>query len=220
VLPSFRRARLPLLAGILALAAVAAPVRSQISAGEYASRRTAMLAGVDSGVVLAFGGVEPVDFWPEFYQVPDFHYLTGLGEADAVLVMVKQNGTLAGTMFVPTQNPMQARVVGARARPDQLEARIGIPGQDIGQLEAVIDSLTGSGLPFFVVPDFQAGEYMTQDSLTRGNRFLARLRVDHPFLVVHSLDDPVTRLREKKSAAEIDLLRKAARISALAHGRR
>jgi Xaa-Pro aminopeptidase len=58
---------------------------------------------------------------------------------------------------------------------------------------------------------------MTRDSLTRGNRFLAQLRVDHPFLLVHSLDDPVTRLRAKKSTAEIDLLRKAARISALAH---
>jgi Xaa-Pro aminopeptidase len=112
---------------------------------------------------------------------------------------------------------MQARVVGARARPDELAARIGIPGRDIGQFRAVIDSLAGTGLAFYVVPDFQAGEYMTQDSLTRGNRFLAQLRVDHPFLLVHSLDDPVTRLREKKSAAEIDLLRKAARISALAH---
>ena len=95
--------------------------------------------------------------------------------------------------------------------------RFGMVGRDLAELPATIDSLAKSGLPFYTVPDVQTGENAERDTLTAGWRWLARLRTDHPYLVVHSLDEPVTRLREKKSPAEIALLRQAAKISGLAH---
>jgi Xaa-Pro aminopeptidase len=63
----------------------------------------------------------------------------------------------------------------------------------------------------------QAAENVSADSLTRGTRFLSDLRASHPWLVTRSLDTAITRLRAKKSAAEIALLRKAAQLSVKGH---
>jgi Xaa-Pro aminopeptidase len=120
-------------------------------------------------------------------------------------------------MYVPTLSPIRERWVGARTHVADMEAKIGIPGRDLGELGAAVNSLAKSGLPFYVVPDVQTADYATQDSLTRGSRFLAQLRLAHPWLVAQSLDDAVSRLRARKSAGEIALIRKAADISARGH---
>jgi Xaa-Pro aminopeptidase len=190
---------------------------AQISPAEYTSRRAAAVAGIDSGVVLAFGAPEPVNYWPTFFQLPAFYYLTGFNESDAVLVMVKRNGATASTMFVPTRTPIQERWVGARTRVADMEKKYGVGGRDIAGMTGALDSLAKTDLPFYVVPDVETGENIVEDSLTRGARFVTQLRVSNPYLVVHSLHSTVMRLRARKSPAEIALLRRAVEISSLAH---
>lgn len=209
-------ARAVLLA-VLAPALLAVPATAQLSNAEYAARRQSLVAGIDSGVVIAFGAVEPVNYWPTFYQHPNFHYLTGFEESDAVLVMVKGNGGLAASLFVPYRDPVRERWQGTRTAIAEMERVTGIPGRDIGTLEAVVDSLTGSGLPFYIVPDDQTAESAAQDSLTRGKHFVARLRDRHPWLPMQPLDMALLRMRARKSPAEIALLRKATEISVAAH---
>jgi Xaa-Pro aminopeptidase len=190
---------------------------AQIATADYAARRAAAVAEVDSGVVVAFGAPEPLDFWPTFHQLPGFHYLTGLDESDAVLVMVVRERKPAATIFVPTRTPVQERWVGTRTRLGDMQPRFGMAGRDLADLPAAIDSLASTGLPFYVVPDVQTGDNFSRDTMTAGYRWLQRVRTSHPYLVVHSLDDPVSRLRARKSPAEIALLRQAAKISGLAH---
>ncbi len=205
------------LATLLAAGGLASPLRAQVPLDEYAARRAALTSRIDSGVVVAFGAAEPVTHWPGFYQSPAFYYLTGFDESDAVLLMVKRDGAVSQTMFVPTRTPIQERWAGARIRVTDLEARTGIAGRDIAGLGPALDSLARGGLPFHVVPDTRSGDYARRDSLTRGARFLSNLRLAHPWLVTHSLDTVVTRMRAKKSPAEIALLRQATEISARAH---
>jgi hypothetical protein len=66
---------------------------------------------------------------------------------------------------------LQERWVGAPTSVADLEAKIGIAGREIGQLRTSIDSLATSGLPFYIIPDVQTGDYVAEDSLTRGARF-------------------------------------------------
>jgi Xaa-Pro aminopeptidase len=113
---------------------------AQIPRAEYVMRRDALLARIDSGVVVAYGGVEPVNYWPTFFQLPSFQYLTGFGEPDAVLVLVKRSGTVtaaaAGTgpgtgpgtamLFVPPRNPMVEKFVGARTGPTDVMGVVGL----------------------------------------------------------------------------------------------
>jgi Xaa-Pro aminopeptidase len=211
------RVLLSYLTGFLAIASIATPVGAQVSLGEYAARRATLAGRVDSGVIVAFGGVEPVSLWPSFFQLPGFYYLTGFSESDAVLVMVKQNGTVSATLFVPRRSPMQERFQGKRTTAAELERTSGISGSDITRLQPTLDSLAAGSLPFFIVPDVETGDYAVEDSLTRGSRFLSQMRLDHPWLVMHSLSEAMNRLRAKKSAAEIALLRRATDISTRAH---
>jgi Xaa-Pro aminopeptidase len=190
---------------------------AQIATADYATRRAEAVAGVDSGVVVAFGAPEPLDYWPTFYQRPSFQYLTGFDESDAVLVMVVRGRRPTATLFVPTRTPVQERWVGARTRITDMQQRFGMEGRDIAGLPAAIDSLTAAGLPFYVVQDAQTTENANRDTLTAGWEWLERLRTQHPYLVVHSLDQRVRLLRARKSPAEVALLREAARISGVAH---
>jgi Xaa-Pro aminopeptidase len=211
------RAVRAVLTGAAAVLAATGGAHAQVSNAEYAARRAALAEGLDSGVVVAFGAVEPINYWPTFHQLPAFYYFTGFGETDAVLLLVKRKGAVATTMFVPTRTPVAERWLGARARPADLATRIGIPGRDIAQLQGALDSLAAGGLPFYVIPDVQTADYAQEDSLTRGGRFLARLRLANPWLVTHSLDSTVRHQRARKSPAEIALLRKAVEISVRAH---
>ena len=65
------------------LLALASPLAGQITLAEYAARRGALASRLGDGVVVAFGGREPVRHWPPFYQLPAFRYLTGFLESDA-----------------------------------------------------------------------------------------------------------------------------------------
>jgi Xaa-Pro aminopeptidase len=203
--------------GLLAVASIARPLGAQISLGEYAARRAALAGRLDSGVIVAFGAVEPVSLWPSFFQSPAFYYLTGFSESNAVLVMVKQKSAVSATMFVPRRSPIEERYQGRRTGAAELKAKTGIVGTDISRLRPTIDSLAAGGLPFFIVPDAASSDHAAEDSLTRGTHFLSQVRLAHPWLVMHSLSDAVDRLRAKKSAAEIALLRRATEISARAH---
>jgi Xaa-Pro aminopeptidase len=192
-------------------------LNEQISVAEYAARRAELTKNIDSGVILAFGEVEPVVHWPTFFQLPSFQYLTGLGESDAVLVIVKRNGAATSTMFVPTRTRLEERWIGARTPVAELQSRIGIKGREISAFKPLVDSLAATRLPFYIVPDVHIADYSAEDSLTRGSRFLSQLRASHPWLVTSSLDTTVDRLRARKSPAEIALLRRAAQISVRAH---
>jgi Xaa-Pro aminopeptidase len=98
-----------------------------------------------------------------------------------------------------------------------MQAKFGVSGRDIAEFRSAVDSLARSGLPFYVVPDFETSDYAEKDSLTRGSRWMAEVRSAHPWLVTHSLNGEIRRLRARKSAAEIALLRRATDISVRAH---
>lgn len=206
---TWARCCVPLLVPVIAVA--------QVPTTEYAARRAALLAAIDSGVVIAFGAPVVTVDWPNFFQLPAFQYLTGFAEPDAVLVMVKRSGAVTQAMFVPARDAGVERYVGRRTGPESLEGKIGIAGRELARLRPTLDSLANAGLPFYVVPDMPSGTwYATPDSLTRGARLLGQVREAHRGLVIHAIDSTVSRLRARKSPAEIALLRRAVGISSRA----
>ena len=191
---------------------------AQVPAAEYAARRTALLASIDSGVVIAFGAGAPMVDWPNFFQLPRFQYLTGFAEPDAVLVMVKRTGAVTQTLFVRDRDAGVQRFMGPLSGPGGLEGKIGITGRELEQLRPALDSLAGAGLPFYVITDIlSTAWYVTPDSLTRGTRFLNEIQKSYPGLVIHPMDSTVSRLRARKSPTEIALLRRAVEISGRGH---
>lgn len=209
---------LRVLAASVVAAAVPARAAAQIAQPEYAARRAAVLARIDSGVVVAFGGVEPVDHWPPFQQLAQFEYLTGFHEPDAVLLLVKRGGVASTQLFLMPRNPRAELFSGVRTGPAESQVATGIPGRPIAGLAAAVDSLVGRGLPLYLVSDAHTTDFAEEDSLTRGSAFVRALRARRPELQVRmAADSTVLQLRARKSPAEMAVLRRAVEISAAGH---
>ena len=85
----------------------ASQLDAQIPNDEYAARRTALAQKLGDGILVALGSPEPEEDFLSFNQNSNFKYLTGFNEPEAALVMVVQNGAIAGTpmLFVEPSDP-------------------------------------------------------------------------------------------------------------------
>ncbi|HEY2378506.1 MAG TPA: aminopeptidase P N-terminal domain-containing protein [Gemmatimonadaceae bacterium] len=198
---------------VLLLAPLAA-TPAQFATTEYAQRRAALLAQIADGVVLALGAHEPAQDYLSFYQTPSFNYLTGLVEPDAALVIVKSGGSVTSTLFVEPRIPAREVWVGTRLGVDGAQRRTALPTREIGDLAQVLDSLSSSGLPWYVVGDFSTED--PGSGLTPDQQFVSAFRSRHPAIVVKNATPHVLQLRATKSPAELALIRQAAEITARA----
>ncbi|MEQ1691542.1 MAG: aminopeptidase P N-terminal domain-containing protein [Gemmatimonas sp.] len=212
-----------LIAGSLAVSLLAPPAVSRaqtptsVTGRETAERRNALAARIDSGVIIAFGGRSLVHDFGTFFQLPAFRYLTEFDEPDAALLVVVRNKRAQSTLFLTPLDPRTAFYYGQRTDARNSEARTGMPARPFDVLSAVLDSLAGTGLPFYHIPDVETMDFARNDTLTRGQEALKSLGRKHPSLAIRNGMQPVLQLRARKSEAEQALLRKAAEISAEGH---
>jgi Xaa-Pro aminopeptidase len=193
------------------------PPPAPIAQSDYVARRDSLLAHIDSGIVVAPGGREPVGHYPSFRQVPSFRYLTGFLEPDAALVLVKRAGQVTGTLFIEPPAPRTEFYTGTRIRYDELAREVGLGARSKDELNTVLDSLAAMHLPYYFVSDAEAQEFVRNDSLTFGRALARRLAASHGGLEVRDATPIVEALRAKKSAAELALIKRAAQISDLGH---
>jgi Xaa-Pro aminopeptidase len=202
---------------LLLLAVLAAPAAAQIPASEFAARRDSLAARIDSGVVVAYGGRTLVQDFGTFFQLPAFHYLTNFDEPDAAFVMVVRQKRGQSTLFLSPINARTAFYYGRRVDSAASRAATGLSGRPFSSLRGVLDSLAGSGLPFYTLADFDDADFARADSLTRGQVAMRDIAAAHPGLVVRDAHGIVNQLRARKTPAELALLRKAAEISSEGH---
>jgi Xaa-Pro aminopeptidase len=214
----------PKLALALALALCATslslpvPVSAQITSGEYAARRDSLAARLDSGIVVAFGGREPVTDFGAFFQLPGFRYLTGYLEPDAALVIEVRGGRARSTLFVTPADPRGAFYYGFRPDSAALVRSLRLDSRPIAALGQVLDSLVAARrtLPVYTLPDVESADFARDDSLTRGQEWMKTFAARHG-LTVRDATPVVDRLRARKSPAELALIKHATEISAEGH---
>lgn len=198
---------------------LARPLQAQITAAEYAARRDSLAARLDSGIVVAFGGRNPVTDFGTFFQIPGFRYLTGYLEPDAALVILVRGGQPRSTLFVTPADPRRAFYYGFRPDSAAVARELGLDSRPFESFGTVLDSLvTANGaLPVYELPDIEDQDFARADTLTRGQQWLKAFAAGHPDLVVRDATPVVDQLRARKSPAELALLRRAAEISAEGH---
>jgi Xaa-Pro aminopeptidase len=200
------------------LLGVGPTLSAQISRAEYQARRDSLAARIGTGLVIAFGGVTPVTDFGPFYQLPAFRYLTGYEHPDGTLVMSVKNGKGTSTLFVKHTPARRTIYYGPDPDASELMRELGLAARPVTQVGAFVDSLIRAGVrPVHELRDFAAADFATQDSLTRGGRFVKALALTHPRVAVHDAHPVVDSLRARKSPAELALIRKAAEISAEGH---
>ncbi len=203
-----------LLAAALLAAANTAPALAQpapITDAEHRARRDSLVARLPAEAVLvAFGERDEIGF-PAFYQAPNFRYLTGLAEPNAVLLLTRRAGT-PGVLFRQTRSPSEILFNGPLEDPARVTARTGLVVRPLPELAATIDSLLAAGRPLYVLHDTRSYGG-TIDSLTRAVAFVGGLRRRAPAPDVRWADSIVLALRARKSDAELALIRESARIT-------
>lgn len=205
-----------LLRSIAALLLPAGLVAQEIPAAEYAARRDSLAAHIDSGVIVAFGAPDPVGI-RRWSQLPAFRYLTGFLEPNAALVLVKRAGTTSGTLFAASRDPRRALYDGFPPDSAAVTRETGLMVRSLPALRRTVDSLAGQGIPLYDLRDFATADAASQDTLTRGGRFVADLAVRKPGLVLRGVHPIVDSLRRRKSRAELGLLRRAIEVTVEAH---
>ena len=180
--------------------------------------RAAAVAEVDSGVVVAFGAPEPLDLLAHLPPAPGLSLSDRPRRVDAVLVMVVRDRKPSGERSSFPPGP-RCGTLGWGPHPHRRHAaavRHGGPGH--GRALPAIDRLAGkSGLPFYTVPDVQTGRERRSRHPYRRLALAGRAPDGASLPGGPFARQRVTRLREKKSPAEIAVLRQAAKISGMAH---
>jgi Xaa-Pro aminopeptidase len=194
----------------------AALAAQEIPSSEYAARRDSLAARLDSGVVIAFGAPDPVGIH-RWTQLPAFRYLTGFLEPNAVLILAKRGGIASGTLFTASRDPRRALYDGFPPDSAAVARQTGLEARSLPALRPLVDSLLALGLPVYDLRDFATADAATQDTLTRGARFIADLVARNPALAVRSAHPIVDSLRRRKSPAELALLRRAIDVTLAAH---
>lgn len=205
--------RIALGISLLLATPVATPVAAQVSTAEYAARRAALAQALGEGVFLTRGATEPVQDYMSFFQLPGFEYLTGYREADATLLMSSTGGEVRWTLFVQEKNPAQEVWSGRRNGARAASEITGIPARELREFDAALDSALAGAAKVHVLANLSEGG----DTLNGDDRFVQALRARHPRLTIASANAAVARLRGTKSAAELELIRKAVAISMDAH---
>src|ERR1051325_5284037 len=148
---------------ILLVPFVASAAAAQISENEFAARRDALAKRIDSGVVIAFGGRNPVADFGTFYQLPAFHYLTNYDEPDAAFIMVVRHGVGSPMLFITPADPRRAFYYGWRPDSAAVKRIHNVNARSFSALTAVVDSLAGTGLPIYTLDDFEDEDFAPAD---------------------------------------------------------
>ncbi|GMV10040.1 MAG: hypothetical protein ABS52_10875 [Gemmatimonadetes bacterium SCN 70-22] len=192
---------------------LATPVSAQVTAAEYAARRGALAKVLGEGVFVTRGATAPVLDYLSFFQLPGFEYLTGYREADASLLMTSTGGEVRWTLFVQGKNPAQEVWSGRRYGARVASELTGIPARDAREFDTALDSALAGKPTMHVLANLSEGG----DTLNGDERFVQALRARHPGVAIASANAAVARLRGTKSAAELELIRKAVAVSMDAH---
>ena len=199
---------------LCALVAAAPEASAQITDAEFRQRRDSLTARLpQDAVIIAFGERDEIGF-PAFYQSPNFRYLTGLSEPNAVLVITGRDASsrAVGTLFRQDRAPSDVLFNGPLEEPAQLTRRTNLAVRPLAQLSVVVDSLIAAGRPLYMVRDTRPYGG-TNDTLTRGTLFAAALRRRAPAPTIRSADTVILALRGRKSDAEEQLVRRSTAIT-------
>ncbi len=171
---------------------------------EYPARRARLAAALPDGVTVLFGrGLEDsAQSRSGFVQEPNFLYLTGWGEPDAILMIAPGDGSV---LFLPERDTNRERYFGRSA--DALD-----PG--IAQTAGFDRVLPASRFAETLGEAVRAHPKVYALAATAQGQ---RVRAMFPNLEVADAVEAIGRLRLRKSPAEIAMIRRSLAVTAEAH---
>jgi Xaa-Pro aminopeptidase len=209
--------------------ALPTPAQQSFNKSEFVSRRAQLLEKIPDGIAVLCGAKE--QFYPiKFRQTPDFYYLTGIEEPNAILVMVGPRKS--SYLFVPTRSAPQIRADGpgiwqVEKREDVYGLTAVMPPQDFLPMLTFFTRnakklymSTGSPgnvrkareeLDFF---ELQEMAHPVFRNLPESKQTISLIQQVVPQLVFQDLNPLLDDMRWIKTPYEIELMRKSCKIGA------
>jgi len=209
--------------------AISAFAQQPFNKAEFEGRRARLFEKIPDGVAVIFAAKN--QFYPvKFRQSPDFYYLTGIEEANAVLVMVGPNKS--SMLFVPRRSPEMIRAEGPGIW--QIEKREEIYGltrmQPIEEFLPSLQFLGRGAKKLYMLSgsqgnvqnareelDFYESLEMTHSifgGLTESKKAIGVIQQTVPQLAFQSLNPLLDDMRWIKTPFEIELIKKSSEIGA------
>ncbi len=193
--------------GTLALlclaSATALPSQDRIPLDEYASRRAALRNSLTDGVTILFGRTERErgETRSSFYQEPNFYYLTGWEEPNAILVLSPQREIF----FVPRRNPEREKWTGrkAAAEDSDIGRRTGFENVEAAEtFESRLAAISADAARIYTLSE---------------SPWTEKLQSMLPLREIADAAPAIARLRMTKSKAELAVMEFAIRVTMDAH---
>lgn len=197
-------------------------MHSAISPAEYRQRRDRLMAEVGQGTAIFASAPHAVmhnDVEHLFRQDSDFYYLTGFNEPEAIAVFAPHHEEHRFILFVQPKDPEKETWTGIRYGVEGAQAEFGADiAYPIGELDEHLPKYLEKADKIYY--HLGRDEGLNQKILKHWQRQLAayakRGHAPHALVNSHPLVHP---MRQVKSDSELDLLRRACDISAIAHQR-
>ena len=143
-----------------------------------------------------------------FHQDPDFYYLTGLNEEDAMLMVFKNEIRFDGfsaneILFVKSKDPQSERWTGKILGVDGVKKELGF--QDVFPN----DTFSEIRMDFLKFKNIYFLEQKKQNEGMLNKKFLARLSEQKAKADTYDIKEYMAKLREIKLKEELNLMRKA-----------
>ena len=223
------RSRLTIFLFLLSLCAPAVSAETPFDRDEFAARRAKLFDRIKDGVAVVFAA--PVPSAPvKFRQAPDFFYLTGIEEPNAVLVL--DGRSRATFLFVPKRTETEVMVSGPGIwQLEKPEERYGITRLFEPELFYPVFGQVAQSAEKLYVPvsspdelQMSRGEVLFRhlnrcrqplfDALPENRQIVATLQKWAPHVAIADVNPHLDELRWVKTSYEIERLRKAGAIGA------
>jgi Xaa-Pro aminopeptidase len=189
-----------LLAAALLMAPLSLPVEAKMPLDEFKTRRASLRSSLD-GVLVLFGRVENRDEVFRVEQEPNFYYLTGWSQPGARLLLTPTRELL----FLPHHNERVEHFQGRRSAAEDADVHISTGFEEVKTIEK-FESELGQALS-------------EQDKLYAplSQSATEKLKTLYPFREISDAVPLITKLRMKKSPAELAAIQHATDVSVEAH---
>ena len=178
----------------------------------FIDNRRKLAARLEEGsAAVLFAGIAPLKRGDEYYPFsPDrnFYYVTGVERENCVFLMAKVAGGLQETLFIPRDNGILAKWVGANMTVEEAEEISGMT--DIRPIDAFADDFAQMVFRNNITKIYLDLEHREWDDvLTPALRFAKELREKYPAMAVGDLYPIFGDLRLIKEPYELEKMRKA-----------
>jgi Xaa-Pro aminopeptidase len=185
-----------LVTALLCLIAGASPIPST----EYAARRAALRKDLHGAIIL-FGRTEGKDVPYAALQEPNFYYLTGWTEPNAILLITPNEDTL----FLPHHDKQSESFTGSRASAEDRNVQTATGFDHVLPREK------------FESAFLKAMDGWEQVFALSGQPETAKLQDSYPFRTFSDPSLMIAKLRVKKSPAEIDAIQHSTDVTVQGH---